>query len=280
MKFSELYRMLFDGLTPLCGEAAHYEARELAEAVTRTEHGRFAMMLTQEAPISKDEAALAEMYLSRRRQKEPLAYILGYTDFYGRRFRVGPACLIPRDDTEVVCERMLRLLPAGARLADIGTGSGAIALTALCERQDITAVGYDISQGALAVAAENAERLSVSGRFTAVRQDALAPDFLEGEMFDLIVSNPPYIPTEAVEALEAEVRREPHIALDGGEDGLLFYRRLLDVCPSHIRRGGHLLFEIGYDQGQALCELCGERGLSCEIFRDFGGNDRGTVISL
>jgi release factor glutamine methyltransferase len=117
-------------------------------------------------------------------------------------------------------------------------------------------------------------------RFTAVHADVFAEDFLDGEMFDVIVSNPPYIETDVIPTLSYEVQAEPHMALDGGLDGLRFYRRLLDICPSHIRKDGFLVLEIGYDQRGALAFLCDKRDLKCEFYCDFGGNTRVCVVSL
>jgi release factor glutamine methyltransferase len=189
-------------------------------------------------------------------------------------------CLIPQADTEIVTEKLIAKLKKGDRFADICTGSGCIALTALTKTAETTAVGYELSEGALSVARENAKRLGQETRFEAVHADVFAEDFLAGEMFDAIVSNPPYIETDVIGTLSYEVQAEPHMALDGGHDGLRFYRRLLDICPSHIRKGGMLFLEIGYDQREALTALCMARGLSCEFYCDFGGNTRVCVVSL
>ena len=190
-------------------------------------------------------------------------------------------CLIPQADTEIVCEKLISKLKSGARFADICTGSGCIALAALANTKNTVAIGYDISESALSVAKGNAEKLGLSESFLAHKADVFAPDFLEQEEpFDVIVSNPPYIETAVIETLSPEVRREPHIALDGGADGLDFYRRLLDVCPKHIKKGGALLMEIGYDQREALTTLCRAHGFSFEFYRDFGGNDRVCAVFL
>ena len=278
MRADELYRALRESLTPVAGEGAAYEARELLSALTGEP---FPMLLASRAELSAAMVAQAGKAVLRRKGGEPLAYILGFAYFYGLRFSVSPACLIPQADTEIVTEKAIAHLGKGARFADICTGSGCIALTMLHETADTEAYAYDLSADALAVAEKNAEELGLSARFRAIRADVFSADFLAADgVFDLIVSNPPYIRTSVIETLESDVLAEPHMALDGGEDGLDFYRRLLDVCPSHIKKGGVLLFEIGYDQREALRLLCEERGLACEFFRDFGGNDRVCCVNI
>ena len=272
MRADELYRALRESLAPVAGEGAAYEARELLSALTGEP---FPMLLASRAELSAAMVAQAENAVLRRKGGEPLAYILGFTYFYGLRFSVSPACLIPQADTEIVTEKAIAHLGKGMRFADICTGSGCIALSMLHETVDTEAYAYDLSTDALAVAEKNAGELGLSERFHAIRADVFAEDFLASDgIFDLIVSNPPYIRTSVIETLSCDVQAEPHMALDGGEDGLDFYRRLLDVCPPHIKKGGVLLLEIGYDQREELRVLCEERGLCCEFFRDFGGNDR------
>lgn len=272
MSADELYRVLRESLTSVAGEGAAYEARELLSALTGEP---FPMLLASRAELSAAMVAQAENAVLRRKGGEPLAYILGFTYFYGLRFSVSPACLIPQADTEIVTEKAIAHLEKGMRFADICTGSGCIALSMLHETAETEAYAYDLSTDALAVAEKNAGELGLSERFHAIRADVFAEDFLASDgIFDLIVSNPPYIRTSVIETLSCDVQAEPHMALDGGEDGLDFYRRLLDVCPPHIKKGGVLLLEIGYDQREELRMLCEERGLCCEFFRDFGGNDR------
>ena len=142
-----------------------------------------------------------------------------------------------------------------------------------------TADMVDISEGACEVSRENARRLGLSERANILRQDVFSPDFLSGgEKYDIIISNPPYIRTEVIKGLSAEVKSEPHIALDGGDDGLVFYRRLLDVCPKALADGGAIIFEIGYDQAADVTAEAEKHGLSGEVFRDYGKNDRCIVI--
>ncbi|MBQ8497358.1 MAG: peptide chain release factor N(5)-glutamine methyltransferase [Clostridia bacterium] len=269
------YRKLRTALLPIAGEASAYEAKELADFILNLKDSELTMLpfLKKEIPAAAE--TLAESLLRRRVNREPLEYILGYAWFYGLRFSVSSDCLIPQADTEIVCEKLISHLQNGMRFADICTGSGCIALTALVNIKNTTAVGYDISDGALAIANKNAEIFGLSTRFEAKKSDVFAEDFLaDAGEFDMIVSNPPYIETDVIGTLSLEVQNEPHIALDGGADGLRFYRRLLEICPKHLKKGGLLLLEIGYDQKAPLTKLCETKGFSYEFYRDFGGNDR------
>ena len=281
MRIDIFYRKLRGLLSASAGEAAPYEAKEIIGAVLGLREAEIAMIPFLGREMSEEACAKAEVLAERRNTREPLEYILGKAWFYGICFDVTDGCLIPQADTEIVCEKLISKLKSGARFADICTGSGCIALAALANTKNTVAIGYDISDSALSVAKGNAEKLGLASRFLAQKADVFAPDFLEQEEpFDVIVSNPPYIETDVIETLSPEVRHEPHIALDGGKDGLDFYRRLLEVCPRHIKKGGALLMEIGYDQREALTALCRALGFSCEFYRDFGGNDRVCAVFL
>ncbi len=205
----------------------------------------------------------------RLQDREPLAYILGEWYFYDEIYRVSPACLVPRPETEHLVEELIKRLPKGAVFADLCTGSGCIAVSTLAHRPDCRAVAVDLSKEALALAKENAVLNGVSDRISFLHADILRGDALGNTRFDAIVSNPPYIVTEVIDMLEPEVLCEPRMALDGGEDGLLFYRVLVNDYRQNIKDGGFLLLEIGYDQGEALKALC-----PCEIIKDYSGNDR------
>ena len=281
MRADLFYRELRSLLLPAVGEAASYEAKEILASVLQLSENEISMIPFSGKEVPDEAQILAKNIVQRRNTREPLEYILGYAWFYGLCFDVTPDCLIPQSDTEIICEKIISALKKGARFADICTGSGCIALSALSQTKNTTAIGYDISEGALSIAKKNAEKFGLSERFTVMQADVFAPDFLSdaGE-FDLIASNPPYIQTDVIETLSPEVQKEPHIALDGGADGLRFYRRLLEVCPSHIKKGGLLLMEIGYDQKEALSELCKSHGFPFSFYKDFGGNDRVCAVFL
>lgn len=194
--------------------------------------------------------------VARRAEGEPLQYITGMQDFYGREFRVTPDVLIPRPETELLVEAALEVITdvRGPTICDVGTGSGCIAVTLLCERTDARAVAVDVSEAALKVAAQNAHVLGVGDRIELKLSDCF--DELDKTTFDLIVSNPPYVSSAALPALQREVRdHEPLVALSPGADGLSVIRRLLHDAPSFLNAGGHLIMEIGYDQGEAMQEL-------------------------
>lgn len=194
--------------------------------------------------------------VARRAEGEPLQYITGVQDFYGREFRVTRDVLIPRPETELLVEAALEVMTdvRGPSICDVGTGSGCIAVTLLCERTDARAVAVDVSEAALKVAAQNAHVLGVGDRIELMLSDCF--DALDKTTFDLIVSNPPYVSSAALPGLQREVRdHEPLVALSPGADGLSVIRRLLRDAPSFLNAGGHLIMEIGFDQGEAIQEL-------------------------
>ncbi len=211
----------------------------------------------------------------------PLQHITGSAWFYGREFAVTPDVLIPRQDTEVLVGEALSRLEGGSVL-DLCTGSGCIVLSLLLEKSGLNGVGTDISGAALEVARRNGERLGVdcnaSGEACTVdfRQGDLYGALGEGETFDMVVSNPPYIPTGDIEGLDPEVRlHDPMLALDGHEDGLYFYRRIIDGCEGHLKRGGWLVLEIGMDQGAAVASMMEQKGFGDVLVRkDLAGLDR------
>jgi len=192
--------------------------------------------------------------VERRAAGEPLQYITGTQDFFGREFRVTPDVLIPRPETELLVEAALEVSKAATLICDIGTGSGCIALTLLCELNHARAVAIDKSPAALEVAKFNAQKLAVADRAEFVVSDCF--DSLDRSEFDLIVSNPPYVSAGVIEGLQREVRdHEPLIALSPGPDGLSIIRRLIHESPKFLKQNGHLIMEIGFDQGEAVQQL-------------------------
>lgn len=275
MTYFQLKKYISSSLSDISGEYAAYEAEKIVCRLYGIDRRALTLVSREEAPDKTEEA---ENIIARRKSGEPLAYILGSVDFFGLELCVSPACLTPRADTEVIVERALDFLVINnASVLDICTGSGCIAL-AIAANSSANVLGVDISDEALEIARKNTEKCGLTAQVKFEKRDSLAPDFLSGEKYDLIVSNPPYIPTGDIEGLSAEVKHEPMLALDGGGDGLTFYRRFLQILPEKLNPGGAIIFEIGYDQGKALASLCEEANLGCEIFRDYGGNVRGAVI--
>jgi len=205
------------------------------------------------APTGFD-AAYAGL-VARRARREPLAYIVGRREFWGLSFEVSPAVLIPRPETELLVEAVLQRFPDGAAfdIADVGTGSGCVAIAIAHERHAATVTATDISEEALAVASRNAAALGVAGHVRFVAGDLLAP--LTG-LFDVIAANPPYVVDRSRPALQPEVRdHEPDVALFGGGDGLQLIERLVNGAPALLREGGWLMFEFGYGQDLEVEEL-------------------------
>jgi release factor glutamine methyltransferase len=233
---------------------------------------RVGLYLHFDRPLEESELTAYRALIVRRAKREPLQYILGETEFWSLSFSVSPAVLIPRPDTEVLVEEALRLVDGG-RILDVGTGSGVIAVALARELAEADVVALDISPAALAVAGGNARRNGVDARIT----------FLEGDLahlpegpFDLIVSNPPYIPAADVDGLMPEVRDfEPRQALDGGDDGLNPYRMLATQADLCLVPGGWLLVEVGIGQAQDVQQLFAAAGLK-EVFcrDDYGGVPR------
>ena len=241
------------------------------------------MMLSMEERLLReyfgnDEKAMqdARMRLSKN---EPLAYILGETVFFDEYYYVTPATLIPRPDTERVVEWVLKLLPPKGTLMDLCCGSGCIGISSLVHSENTEGVLVDISEDALAVAQKNAARNNVQTRVRFVRSDLTKDVFLaEDARFDVIVSNPPYVKSDVVDTLEPECGYEPRIAFDGGSDGMVFYRAIVQHFAKHLKENGCFVFEIGYDQGVDISNLASDCGFDCQIYKDYGKNDRVAVL--
>lgn len=229
-------------------------------------------------PEREYDPAASAAALEKRRKRIPLAYILGQWHFYEETYFVDENCLIPRPETELLVSEAIRLLPPGACFADLCTGSGCVAVSTLCHRPDTRAVAVDLFPRTLALAAKNAAENGVSERFEPVLADVLTLKNLPGAPFDALVSNPPYIPARVVPGLAPEVQCEPHAALDGGQDGLDFYRAILGVSDALLKPEGLILFEIGYDQKEAMAALAAAGGYSARILQDLGGQPRVAIL--
>ncbi len=217
--------------------------------------------------VEEEQAEQAAAYALRVKEGEPLQYALGETNFYGIDLKTDPRALIPRGDTEVLVEEALKCLRDGASALDICTGSGAIAIV-LALKSGAAVTASDVSDDALALAAENI--LKTGAQVALVKSDLF--ESVEGT-FDLITANPPYIPSAEVDRLDAFVKREPRLALDGGEDGLDYYRRIAATVDARLNKGGVLLLEIGAEQGDAVRALFDKIG-KVEVIRDLEGHDR------
>ena len=257
-------------------EACRYEAFLLLR--------HFAGLKYEELPFRKTEIFCSEALISavrRRTEGYPLQYIIGTWQFCNETYFVSPDCLIPRADTEILVEAASTLLPQNGRFIDLCTGSGCIAVSLLAARRDASAIAVDLYPNTLDVAKRNAEGNGVSDRIRFVCADVLKPHFMDGfGRFDMILSNPPYISEKDMKTLSKEVLHEPHAALYGGEDGLVFYRMLISEYPRYLKRDGKMILEIGYDQADAIRALAGEAGLLCEIHRDYGDRDRMAILSF
>ncbi len=233
---------------------------------------RIRLYLDLERPLTATELDAIRALVKRRRAREPVAYILGYRDFWGRRFRVTPAVLIPRPDTETLVEQALGRLEGDAvDVLDLCTGSGCVAVSIACERPKARVVATDISEEALAVARENAFALGAEVRF------ALGDLFGdEWGPFDLVTANPPYVRQDELGTLQPEVvEHEPTLALVAGPTGLEFYERLAPMAFERLRRGGHLLVEVGAGQAPAVAERLSLAGFTdVAAHRDLGGHAR------
>lgn len=214
--------------------------------------------------------------LNRRREREPLQYIVGKWSFYGDEYKVSPACLIPRPDTETVVDESLALLPPHARVADLCCGSGCIGI-ALLRNSDAFCDSVDISPDAIEIARENATSLGVSHRIRFIVGDVFDDTLLKGK-YDLITSNPPYIRRGCASGLEPELTFEPAIALFGGDDGMDFYRAIVKNFKSRLTPDGAFVFEIGYDQASEIALVAQENKMSTRIVCDLEDRPRAAIL--
>ena len=277
MTYKEVYEMGKASLKQAGVEDAALDARILLEFVCGT--NRNDLLAHGEEPVSHEKNETYVNCIARRAEHIPLQHITGSQEFMGLSFQVNDKVLIPRQDTELLVEEVMLHLHDGMSILDICTGSGCILLSLLHYSNDCRGIGMDISKEALLVAQQNCRNLELEAEF--LESDlfsAFEPDKADGkqEKFDIIVSNPPYIETEIVETLAAEVKdHEPGIALDGGKDGLDFYRKIAKEAGNYLNRGGMLFLEIGYNQGEAVTKLLEKSGFrDVQLKKDYAGLDR------
>lgn len=311
MTYKGLYEQGVAALKDAGVPDAELDARLMLEYVCHTD--RNTLYAHGDMPVSEVMCEMFDRLTERRALRIPLQHLLGTQEFMGLTFVVDENVLIPRQDTECLVEEALIDTADGDRVLDLCTGSGCILLSIMNYKNDIEGVGTDISPAALKVAKLNAERLGAAampgGAGGGAGLHGNSPIFVESDLFeglaeqlsesqdssaqsnllnaqasdipgapqfDLIVSNPPYIRTEVIETLEPEVKdHEPRCALDGGSDGLVFYRRIIADAPAFLRQGGRLMLEIGYDQGEAVSSLMEASGFSeVKVVKDLAGLDR------
>lgn len=269
MNYRKLYETGKDRLEKAGIQEAALDARLLLEEVCRTD--RNTLLVHGDRAVTEEEETQFRIFIERRSTHEPLQQITGWQEFMGLRFSVTEDVLVPRQDTETLVEEVMRYLRDGMEILDVCTGSGCILLSLLRYSNGCRGIGCDISEKALAVAGQNAKELGISAQF--IQSDLF--ESIEGR-FEYIVSNPPYIRKDMIPTLMEEVRdHEPLIALDGGEDGLDFYRKITREATEHLYSGGMLFFEIGYDQGEAVKLLMEEEGYEeVTVSQDLAGLDR------
>lgn len=270
MKYKELYDLGAEMLTDANISEALLDARFLLEHVCHT--GRHDLLVHGDREVSKENRKKYIDYIERRKGHEPLQHITGEQEFMGLTFKVNKDVLIPRQDTEVLVEEVMRYLHDRMDILDMCTGSGCILLSLLRYSNECKGVGADISIDALNIAKHNAESLQITNvHFT--QSDLFKK--VEGK-YDIIVSNPPYIKTDVISSLMEEVRDyEPLGALDGKESGLFFYEEIIKEAPQYLNGGGYLFFEIGHDQAEPVVEKMESNGFKkVTVVKDYAGLDR------
>ena len=237
-----------------------------------------------------EKIVLLKATIKRRMQSEPIQYILGKTEFMGLEFRVAPGVFIPRPETEILVEKAIsishiayRISPA-AKILDIGTGSGNIAVSLAKNIKNVNIVAVDISQQAIELAKENAQLHSVKNKIEFIKADLFTICDKRYAIcdFDMIISNPPYIKTQDIEHLAPEIKYEPRIALDGAEDGLKFYRQIIKKAADYLKEEGYLLMEMGFNQSEAIKDIINETKQFeiIETVLDYSGIERVIVLKL
>ena len=264
---------IVSGEKSLC-EAGIADARNdawlLLTMACKIDHTYYYMHIDEEMPEELQHEF--EVLIKKRAERVPLQYITGEQEFMGMTFHVNSNVLIPRQDTETLVEEALKVVKPGMKVLDMCTGSGCVLISILKNVHGTGGYGYDISKQAINVAKENAKLNDVPAIF---ERSNLFEDVAD-ETFDVIVSNPPYIRSDEIPFLMPEVSEfEPHEALDGKEDGLFFYRKIIQESPDYLTDGGYLLFEIGYDQGWAVSSMMKEAGFEdVGVKKDLARNDR------
>ena len=274
MTYSELFKTCVDKLNKAGIVEAESDVRILFQYILDADRS-FMFMHGGDTAWESDEEELLKA-VNLREKRIPVQHITGYQNFMGFEFKVTEDVLVPRFDTECLVEEAMLVCGDGDKVLDVCTGSGCILISLMNYKNGINGFACDISEKALSIAKENAERLC--------KPEDKKPEFIKSDLFegvtekefDIIVSNPPYIKSSVIDTLEPEVKEhDPMLALDGGEDGLVFYRRIASEAGGFLRNGGYILVEIGYDQGKEVSELFIENNyIDVKIIKDLAGNDR------
>ena len=253
------------------------DALELLSVILNTD--KINIILNGEELLDSDKEEEYFNWIKRRSEKEPLKYIIGYADFFGLVLKVKNGVLIPRVDTETLVEEVISIEREKKNILDMCCGSGAIGIALAKNIKDVTVTLADISEIAEEVTKENICRLEVdNAKF--IHSNLF--ENIDSNKFDVIVSNPPYIRTDVIDTLMEDVKDyEPHLALDGGKDGLYFYNKITKEAITHLSEGGYLCYEIGYDQGDEVRKLMENQGFkNVRIIKDLAGNDRVAIGHL
>ncbi|MBO4904963.1 MAG: peptide chain release factor N(5)-glutamine methyltransferase [Lachnospiraceae bacterium] len=283
MNYREAYKFGEGILSDAGITEAALDARLLLEFITG--HDRNTLLAYPDTSVSDSEAAKYESIVRKRAGHIPLQQLTGECSFMGMDLYVNDKVLIPRQDSECLVEEAMRYVQDGSDILDLCTGSGCLLLSLMHYKNGCRGVGVDISADACDVANINRDRLEETGGLNGGCAEFIVGDLYDAiahdQKFDVIISNPPYIRTADIKELMPEVRdHEPHMALDGGEDGLIFYRRIAQSAPDHLVRGGRIFFEIGYDQADAVSQILAEANFAdINVIKDFSGNDRVVLAS-
>lgn len=275
MRYQDCFKEGREALLKAGIEEANWDARLLLEHVCGTDRNYLLVHGDQEVDSDKEETYFR--MIDMRAKRIPLQHITNVQNFMGLDFFVNEHVLIPRQDTEILVEEVLRQMSDGCRILDMCTGSGCILISLLHYNNWCEGVGVDLSEKALEVAAKNAETLLKNKSSQSVYRFVQSNLFenVDGK-YDIIVSNPPYIKSDVIETLMPEVKEhEPRMALDGTEDGLYFYQRITETSKEYLNRGGMLYYEIGHDQAEAVSQIMKSEGFSdVQVVKDYAGLDR------